>query len=68
MARLRVIAERVVRCGFIRVPLRDENIRLETRLVMLASNESQLIGEFVRGFMKRIEDQRASAQLQLPIG
>lgn len=36
-------AERVVRCGFIRVPLQDEQIRLETRLVTLASNESRLV-------------------------
>jgi DNA-binding transcriptional LysR family regulator len=60
-------AERVVRGGFIRVPLQDEDIRLETRLVTLASNESRLISEFVRSFMKRIEEEKPPAQLQLPI-
>lgn len=60
-------AERVVRSGFIRVPLRDEHIRLETRLVSLASNESRLVSEFVRTFMKRIEKEKPPAQLQLPI-
>ncbi len=60
-------AERVVRGGFVRVPLQDEQIRLETRLVTLASNESRLISEFVRGFMKRIEEEKPPAQLKLPI-
>jgi DNA-binding transcriptional LysR family regulator len=60
-------AERVVRGGFIRVPLLDEYIHLETRLVTLASNESRLISEFVRSFMKRIEEERPPTQLQLPI-
>jgi DNA-binding transcriptional LysR family regulator len=58
-------AERVVRGGFIGVPLRDEQIRLETRLVTLANNKSRLISEFVRMFMKRIEEERPPTQLQL---
>ena len=60
-------AERVVRGGLIRVPLLDEYIHLETRLVTLANNESRLISEFVRTFMRRIEEQRPPAQLQLPM-
>lgn len=58
-------AERVVRGGFIGVPLRDEQLRLETRLVTLANNKSRLISEFVRMFMKRIEEERPPTQLQL---
>lgn len=60
-------AERVARSGFVGVPLRDEQIRLETRLVSLASNESRLVSEFVRTFMKRIEEERPPAQLRLPM-
>jgi DNA-binding transcriptional LysR family regulator len=61
-------AERVVRSGLVRVPLLDESIRLETRLVALANNNSPLVSEYVRSFMMRIEDQKPSEQLQLPIG
>ena len=43
------------------------NIRLETRPVTLTSNESRLISDFIRTFMKRIEEQRPLAQLTLPI-
>lgn len=58
-------AERVARQGFIRVPLLDEQIRLETHL---ANNDSRLLSEYVRAFMTRIEEQRPPAQLRLPIG
>ena len=61
-------SERVVRNGFVRVPLLDEQIRLETHLATLATNESRLVSEFVRSFMKRIEDQRPATQLTLPMG
>jgi hypothetical protein len=37
------------------------------RLVTLANNNSPLVSEYVRGFMKRVEEQRAPLQLQLPI-
>lgn len=60
-------SERVVRNGFVRVPLHDEQIRLETHMATLATNESRLVSEFVRSFMKRIEEQKPPAQLTLPI-
>ena len=60
-------AERVARGGFVSVPLLDKHIRLETHLATLVSNESRLISEYVRSFMKRIEEESPPAQLQLPI-
>ena len=60
-------AERVVRCEFVRVPLQDEHIRLETRLVTLTGNESRLVREFVRTFMKKIEQERPPSQMRLPM-
>jgi DNA-binding transcriptional LysR family regulator len=50
------------------VPLDDPQIRLEMRLATLANNNSPLVSEYVRNFMKRVEEQRGPMQLQLPIG
>lgn len=61
-------AERVAHNGFTSVPLLDEQIHLETHLATLANNDSRLLSEYVRAFMKRIEEQRPPAQLRLPIG
>jgi DNA-binding transcriptional LysR family regulator len=61
-------SKRVVGEGFVCIPLHDEEIRLNTYIAVLASNESRLVSEYVRTLVKRIEDQRAPAQLQLPIG
>jgi DNA-binding transcriptional LysR family regulator len=60
-------AERVSRNGLVRIPLVDEHIRLETHLASQASNNSRLVSEFVRTFVKRIEIERPSIQLPLPI-
>jgi DNA-binding transcriptional LysR family regulator len=60
-------AERVSRSGLIRIPLIDEHIRLETHLASQASNNSRLVSEFVRTFVKRIEIEKPSIQLPLPI-
>jgi len=60
-------AERVVRGGFVRIPLLDEQIHLETHLATLVSNESRLISEYVRSFMKRVEEERLPTQMKLPI-
>lgn len=60
-------AERVARGELTLIPLLDEHIRLEIHLATLVSNESRLVSEFVRKFMKRIEEERPPAQLRLPI-
>jgi DNA-binding transcriptional LysR family regulator len=60
-------AERVSRNGLVRIPLVDEHIRLETHLARQASNNSGLVSEFVRTFVKRIEVEKPSIQLPLPI-
>ena len=60
-------SERVVRSGFVRVPLLDEQIHLEIHLATLVSNDSRIVSEFVRAFMKRIEEEKAPRQLPLPI-
>jgi DNA-binding transcriptional LysR family regulator len=48
-------------------PLADEEIRLETHLVTLASNNSALVSEFVRTFMKRYQQERKPVQMVLPM-
>jgi DNA-binding transcriptional LysR family regulator len=53
--------------GFICVPLIDEHIRMETHLVSLADNRSQLVSEFARKFVKCWEQRSIPEQLSLPI-
>ncbi|MHB1023085.1 MAG: LysR family transcriptional regulator [Acidobacteriaceae bacterium] len=60
-------AERVVREDLLRIPLVDEHIHLEIHLATLVSNESRLVSEFVRSFMRRIEEERSPTQMELPI-
>jgi hypothetical protein len=48
-------------------PLADEEIRLETHLVTLASNNSALVSEFFRMFMKRYQQERKPVQMVLPM-
>ena len=60
-------ADRVVRDGLIRIPLLDEHLHLEIHLATLVSNESRLVSEFVRSFMKQIEKERPPTQMVLPI-
>ncbi len=60
-------AERVAREGLIRIPLLDEHIHLEIHLATLVGNESRLVSEFVRSFMKQIEKERLPTQMKLPI-
>ncbi|HEY1499730.1 MAG TPA: LysR family transcriptional regulator [Acidobacteriaceae bacterium] len=59
-------AERVTGTGLTCVPLLDSEIRLETHIATLASNNSLLVSEFVRSFVKRFESKRIGAQLSLP--
>jgi DNA-binding transcriptional LysR family regulator len=58
--------ETAVSQGFVCVPLIDDQIRMETHLVSLADNRSQLVSEFVRKFMKCWEEQSGPKQLSLP--
>lgn len=48
-------------------PLVDPQIRHETRLATLANNESALVSEYVRGFMKRYQLERQPIQMALPM-
>jgi DNA-binding transcriptional LysR family regulator len=48
-------------------PLVDTQIRLETHLATLASNNSPLVSEFVRAFMKRYQQERKPVQMLLPM-
>jgi hypothetical protein len=57
-------AERVARDGLVRIPMLDGQIRLETHLATQATNNSRLVSEFVRSFVKRTEDLLASRQMQ----
>ena len=61
-------AERAAHSGLKSIPLEDSQIRLEMHIATLANNNSPLVSEYVRTFMKRIEEQRPPLQLQLPIG
>ena len=61
-------AERMAHRGLTYIPLLDEHIRLETHLAALADNKSPLVSEYVRTFVKRMEDLRPPEQLSLPIG
>jgi DNA-binding transcriptional LysR family regulator len=60
-------AARVVRDDLIARPLVDNDIRIETHLATLASNQSALLSEFVRTFMKRYQQERKPVQMVLPI-
>jgi DNA-binding transcriptional LysR family regulator len=60
-------AKRVANSDLRFVPLDDPQIRLEMHLATLINNKSPLVSEYVRNFMKRVEEQRGPMQLQLPI-
>jgi DNA-binding transcriptional LysR family regulator len=60
-------AELAVHQGFVCLPLMDEHIHMETHLVSLADNRSQLVSEFARKFVKCWEDRSMPQQLSLPI-
>ena len=60
-------AERVVGDRLVALPLRDPEIRLEIHLATLAANKSPVVSEYVRRFVKRVEEDRGPVQLRLPI-
>ena len=60
-------AERIARNGLVRIPLLDSEINLEMHLASLANNKSRLVSEYVRSFMKQIEEPRLPVQLSLPM-
>lgn len=60
-------AERIVGERLIAVPLFDPEIRLEIHLATLAANKSPVVSEYVRRFVKRLEEERGPVQLRLPI-
>jgi hypothetical protein len=59
--------DKLLNSGLKFIPLLDSQIHLEMRLATLVNNKSPLVSEYVRNFMKRVEEQRAPLQLQLPI-
>jgi hypothetical protein len=54
-------AERAAHSGLKCIPLEDSQIRLEMHIATLANNNSPLVSEYVRTFMKRIEEPRPVA-------
>jgi DNA-binding transcriptional LysR family regulator len=60
-------ATRVAHGELISRPLVDTEIRLETHLATLASNNSALVSEYVRTFMKRYQQERKPVQMVLPM-
>jgi DNA-binding transcriptional LysR family regulator len=60
-------AARVAHGELISRPFVDTEIRLETHLATLASNNSALVSEFVRTFMKRYQQERKPVQMVLPM-
>jgi len=60
-------AERIVGDRLVAIPLRDPEIRLEIRLATLAANKSPVVSEYVRRFVKRLEEDSGPVQLRLPI-
>ena len=61
-------ATRVAHGEFVSRPLVDREIRLETHLATLASNNSALVSEYFRTFMKRYQQERKPIQMVLPMG
>jgi DNA-binding transcriptional LysR family regulator len=61
-------ALRTMRPGMAVRPLVDKELRVELYLVSRADNRSKLASEFVRGFMKRIQQVIAPPQMILPLG
>lgn len=60
-------AERIVGDRLTAVPLREPEIRLEIHLATLAANKSPVVSEYVRRFVKSVEENRGPVQLSLPI-
>lgn len=60
-------ADRIIGDGLVAIPLRDPEIRLEIHMATLAANKSPLISEYVRSFVRRVEEDRGPIQLAFPI-
>ena len=60
-------AERIVGDRLIAIPLHDPEIRLEIHLATLAANKSPVVSEYVRRFVRSVEENRGPVQLSLPI-
>ena len=60
-------ANRVVGNGLVGIPLRDSELQLETHLATRADNDSPLISEYVRNFVKQVKEDNAPLQLTLPM-
>jgi DNA-binding transcriptional LysR family regulator len=60
-------AARVARGELTSRPLVDKEIRIETHMASLATNNSALVSEFVRTFMKRYQQERRPVQMVLPM-
>jgi DNA-binding transcriptional LysR family regulator len=60
-------AARIAHGDLISRPLIDNEIHLETHLATLANNQSALVSEFARAFMKRHQVERQPIQMVLPV-
>lgn len=60
-------AEHISRPGLAARPLHDLEIRLETHLVALTNNTSQLVAEYFRCFLAQVEEDQSPVQLTLPL-
>jgi DNA-binding transcriptional LysR family regulator len=60
-------AERIIGDRLVAIPLRDPDIQLEIHMATLAANKSPVVSEYVRRFVKRVEEDRGPLQLRLPM-
>lgn len=60
-------AEHIARPGLVARPLDDPENHLETHVTVLANNNSPLVAEYYKGFLKRVEEEQAPVQMMLPM-
>jgi len=58
---------RIARHGLTMRPLEDERLSASTQLICRADNDSRVLGELVRSFMKRIRHVTIDEQMSLPL-
>jgi len=58
-------AWRIARNGITIRPLNINGIELETRLACRSDSQVRVVSEFLRGFVKRLNEQASAKQLQL---
>ena len=61
-------AFRVAKQGLVAKPLDEESLCLDVHLAARADNQSRLVSEFVRTFVKSLKSVLEPSQMSLPIG